>query len=1140
MVLTSTFYVTLTFLPDAAMGATLYVGGVGPGNYTTIQSAVNDANPGDTVFVYGGTYAEDVSIFKSLTLLGEDRHSTVIRGTGTADTLLVTTDNVTISGFTVENSGSVDDEAGIRLFFVQDCHLTNNILSGNSIGITLRRSDYNSIDGNAFSDNENGIYLWQSYFNRIENNSISNNSVGLRLVETNNNTALDNALSANGFGIRITDSSHLTFAGNAMAKNGIFLTGSFLEQWNTHLIDTSNTVNGKPVRYWKNATGGTIPTNTGEVILANCQGTVVDNQNASDGSVGIIIGYSSYLTITNNTALSNSFDGIYLYRSENNTIFDNTVSNNGNDGISLHVSHMNDMANNIASRNTRNGISLYSSVQNSIIGNDLSRNGGYGFSLEYSDYNFVTDNDATSNTDIGGYLYYSDVNRVDSNNLSNTGFGLSLSGANSNSVENNTAIDTTRGFSLFSSAHNVISDNIAVSNWEGFHLSLSIDNTLVNNYASSHNTTYTMGSITLWFSASNTLVGNVMVGNGLVVAGDFLEQWNTHKVDTSNTVNGRSVEYWSNVTGGTVPQDAGEVILANCTNVIVENQNLSGGSFGIEIGFSKDNLLANNTVMGSGVGLYVHISNGNTLFGNRITGSQDGLVLAYSDFNAVDGNTASSNSRKGIGVYFSDNNTITSNDVWTNDHGVYLTDSDGNTVLNNNAISNDDGIYLSSSYDNVLHGNNIIDNARQGYDNRDSSQWDNGYPIGGNFWSDYTGVDVMNGPNQDMPGSDGIGDTPYVIDADSEDRYPLMSPLIPLPPSAPLNLLASTGNQEISLAWDAPSFDGGLPIVNYRIYRGTTPGGEVFHVEIGNVLTHIDTGLVNGQMYCYRVSAVNPVGEGAMSNEACATPTTAPGSPVVVRAELTGTGFENVKVEWNLSRDDGGGQDSVVGYLVFRGTIYDVNGAGYQLAATVPDGTTYFDDNMAGEGEPSNYFYQICAVDLNNLTNCSQNQAGKFTQHLLSGVNLVSIPLIQSEENIETTLQTVKWDKAWTYDSSVQRWKSHILFKPYRGELEEVNHSIGFWVNVSENSNLTLAGLVPSSTAVYLCTGWNLVGFPSFNHSYTVADLKAVVAVNVVEGFDGLTTPFFLKEMTDGDFLQAGFGYWIEVDSESGWIVENT
>ena len=65
------------------------------------------------------------------------------------------------------------------------------------------------------------------------------------------------------------------------------------------------------------------------------------------------------------------------------------------------------------------------------------------------------------------------------------------------------------------------------------------------------------------------------------------------------------------------------------------------------------------------------------------------------------------------------------------------------------------------------------------------------------------------------------------------------------------------------------------------------------------------------------------------------------------------------------------------------------------------------------------------------------------------------------------------------------------------------------------------------------------MGFPSFDDNFTVADLKTIIAVERMEGFDGLALPYFLRVMSDGDFLQAGFGYWIKVKSETLWIVGN-
>ena len=96
-----------------------------------------------------------------------------------------------------------------------------------------------------------------------------------------------------------------------------------------------------------------------------------------------------------------------------------------------------------------------------------------------------------------------------------------------------------------------------------------------------------------------------------------------------------------------------------------------------------------------------------------------------------------------------------------------------------------------------------------------------------------------------------------------------------IPPSAPLNLAAADGyNPEsntilITLDWQAPSSQGSGPVTNYKIYRGTTSGGETLLTTIGNVLTYID-GVAEGTTYFYKISAVNsfgPIG-GDFSNEA--------------------------------------------------------------------------------------------------------------------------------------------------------------------------------------------------------------------------------------------------------------------------------
>jgi chitodextrinase len=98
-------------------------------------------------------------------------------------------------------------------------------------------------------------------------------------------------------------------------------------------------------------------------------------------------------------------------------------------------------------------------------------------------------------------------------------------------------------------------------------------------------------------------------------------------------------------------------------------------------------------------------------------------------------------------------------------------------------------------------------------------------------------------------------------------------PTGPGPPSAPTALSATSGDGTVSLAWNAPTFDGGSEIANYNVYRGTSAGQlSLYADDIGSSPGFADTGVVNGTTYYYKVSAENASGEGALSNEAVATP----------------------------------------------------------------------------------------------------------------------------------------------------------------------------------------------------------------------------------------------------------------------------
>jgi len=159
-------------------GNILYVGGNGPGNYTTIQDAVDAASEGDTIFVYSGTYYESLQIDKTVTLTGEDKNNTVIDGGSSGNVVDVTADSVNINGFTVRN-GDVWD-AGIYVYDSRDSCIFDCIVSSNNgSGIALDSTKHALVSNCIISSNQHfGVVIYPSDGNRpSSNNNIVSNCI---------------------------------------------------------------------------------------------------------------------------------------------------------------------------------------------------------------------------------------------------------------------------------------------------------------------------------------------------------------------------------------------------------------------------------------------------------------------------------------------------------------------------------------------------------------------------------------------------------------------------------------------------------------------------------------------------------------------------------------------------------------------------------------------------------------------------------------------------------------------------------------------------------------------------------------------------------------------------------------------------
>jgi len=144
----------------------------------------------------------------------------------------------------------------------------------------------------------------------------------------------------------------------------------------------------------------------------------------------------------------------------------------------------------------------------------------------------------------------------------------------------------------------------------------------------------------------------------------------------------------------------------------------------------------------------------------------------------------------GIFLDCSDYNHIINCDIHDNAIGIKAQSLHGynghNEFISNNFSYNEYGVQIYGGCHNnyVYHNNFVMSSGQNAYDVGNNNIWDNGYPSGGNHWSDYDGVDEYSGEYQNITGSDGIGDTPYTIPGQGyQDRYPIMGNVRPHPPN---------------------------------------------------------------------------------------------------------------------------------------------------------------------------------------------------------------------------------------------------------------------------------------------------------------------------------------------------------------------
>ncbi len=442
-----------------------------------------------------------------------------------------------------------------------------------------------------------------------------------------------------------------------------------------------------------------------------------------------------------------------------------------------------------------NNTGIYSYAQKLTIMNLKITEFWCAIELEYSSDNCIIDNEITSNTQ-GVWIHSSSNNTLSGNAIRNNKQGITLTAAHNIIYANNITNNSEYGIKLFWS-FNTLSENKIANNGCGVSFKDSTHNVFRNNSFSENSHVF--------YAASSSFQ-------------EYIQD-----VDSSNLANGKPIYYWINKQDLTVPTDAGWVALVNCTRIRVENLNLTCGQK-ISLISTTNSTVTKNVVAHNQVCIYLDESSNNTIAENTITNSDYGIQLEGSSNNYVSYNNVTDNN-EGIDLDSSSKNIIHENDITRNNHGIKLTAStcnliacnnltanvqgihlnrilvimnssdpynstiiygcSNNTVSKNNIIDNNCGVWMSSASNNTFSGNNFINNTDQikmedltdflvamGIEQISTkfasvNFWDDGKE--GNYWSNYNGTD-NNG--------DRVGDTPYNINENQQDNYPLMNPLV--------------------------------------------------------------------------------------------------------------------------------------------------------------------------------------------------------------------------------------------------------------------------------------------------------------------------------------------------------------------------
>ncbi len=681
------------------------------------------------LIVYG-----DNSTFKSLDIYENDFGFKIYGKNNTVEECTIRDNNYGMYAFdsTYLNIqvSAFKNEYAVYLYNSSACILGNASFSNNTYGAYVDGSGYINVTNCTFSHNEKGVVLTDSLYNTIGNNIINDGTTGLEITNSKHNIFSSNMIGRNSIGLLLSYAPLNTFTDNIFSGNnyGIDMEGSETEHFYEYM-DVSNKVNERNVYYLVNQTGGALTSVAGYMALINCVNISIEVSTENNGE-GMLVVNSSNIYISESN-FSDNIDGMIFILSSGCDIKNVTASGNANDGIIFRLSSDTSITNCDIFSNGQRGMNAYS------IG---PSNGGFIIK------------------DCRIYLNWLGINieNVHTNTIENTMFynnersGMRLFKSDGNSIHNNTLNDNECGIDVISSASTDISGNDLWKNEKGVRLSDSYASITGENRFNNSNTG-------LLITDSDADIEDCMFYENVNGTASYDSSFDmTNCIFTNNTYGIYSSSYTSKINRcefsineyGVFLYQSNDTSIVNCTGSGIHNN-----VYGVLINSSSYTGMKNCSIFDNIHGLLIeNSSNGNT-DGCTIYNNTDGIAIANGSIS----------------------NTITRLLIHHNLYGLDIK-SDNNYIFNCSFWKNVYGLNIEKGTGNAIYHNNFAYNVENAFDKGNNNTWDNGYPSGGNYWSDYAGTDNYKGMTQNISGSDGIGDIPYKLSGGNDrDKYPLMN-----------------------------------------------------------------------------------------------------------------------------------------------------------------------------------------------------------------------------------------------------------------------------------------------------------------------------------------------------------------------------